>query len=83
MATVKDTEYEYFAQDDFRVRKPDIKFTFDGDMVAGKEIDVTVRLTNSLPIQLHKGVFEIDGSDQDKRVVLKVRFVQTLLIKLF
>ena len=26
MASVKDTNYEYFAQDDFRVRKPDIKF---------------------------------------------------------
>jgi hypothetical protein len=25
MATVHDTNYEYFAQDDFRVRKPDIK----------------------------------------------------------
>lgn len=25
LATVKDTDYEYFAQDDFRVRKPDIK----------------------------------------------------------
>lgn len=25
MATVEDTNYEYFAQDDFRVRKPDIK----------------------------------------------------------
>ena len=24
-ATVKDTNFEYFAQDDFRVRKPDIK----------------------------------------------------------
>ena len=25
LATVKDTNFEYFAQDDFRVRKPDIK----------------------------------------------------------
>lgn len=25
LATVLDTNYEYFAQDDFRVRKPDIK----------------------------------------------------------
>lgn len=27
LATVKDTAFEYFAQDDFRVRKPDIKIT--------------------------------------------------------
>lgn len=27
LATIKDTNFEYFAQDDFRVRKPDIKIT--------------------------------------------------------
>lgn len=27
LATVRDTNFEYFAQDDFRVRKPDIKIT--------------------------------------------------------
>jgi hypothetical protein len=26
LATIKQTDFEYFAQDDFRVRKPDIKF---------------------------------------------------------
>lgn len=26
LVTVKETDFEYFAQDDFRVRKPDIKF---------------------------------------------------------
>jgi hypothetical protein len=30
MATVHDTNYEYFAQDDFRVRKPDIKIKVGG-----------------------------------------------------
>jgi transglutaminase 1 len=30
MAAVKDTQFEYFAQDDFRVRKPDIKFKVSG-----------------------------------------------------
>jgi len=27
LAKVKDTHFEYFAQDDFRLRKPDVKFT--------------------------------------------------------
>lgn len=26
LANVVDTEYEYFGQDDFRIRKPDIEF---------------------------------------------------------
>lgn len=29
LAKVRQTEFEYFAQDDFRVRKPDIKFEVD------------------------------------------------------
>lgn len=30
LAKVNQTEFEYFAQDDFRVRKPDIKFEVEG-----------------------------------------------------
>lgn len=36
LATVKDTNFEYFAQDDFRVRKPDIKIT----------VIIRIRVTN-------------------------------------
>lgn len=32
MATVQGTDFEYFAQDDFRVRKPDIKFIVNPHM---------------------------------------------------
>ena len=36
LATVHDTNFEYFAQDDFRVRKPDIKIQVrTGGAVAG------------------------------------------------
>lgn len=34
MATVEDTNYEYFAQDDFRVRKPDIKIKVSNLLLA-------------------------------------------------
>lgn len=36
LATVKDTNFEYFAQDDFRVRKPDIRIT----------VIIQIRVTN-------------------------------------
>lgn len=73
MAKVKDTEYEFFAQDDFRARKPDIKFAFDGEIVAGKPVNVTVQLLNSLPIALRKCQFQIEGTHIDKQLLLKVK----------
>lgn len=73
MASVKDTEFEYFAQDDFRVRKPDIKISIQGEPVANREVDVIVRLTNPLPIPLKKGTFQIEGPGLDKQLSFKVR----------
>ena len=72
MASVHDTEYEYFAQDDFRVRKPDIKITFQGDLVSGEPVDVILRLTNPLPMPLRKGLFYVEGPGLDKELKLKV-----------
>lgn len=69
---MKGTEFEYFAQDDFRVRKPDIKFSFQGNIVARLPVDVIVRLTNPLPIPLRKGSFYIEGPGIDRALVFKV-----------
>lgn len=72
MANVKDTDYEYFAQDDFRVRKPDIKITFQGVPTSREEIDVIVRLTNPLPIPLKKGLFQLEGPGIESQILKKV-----------
>ncbi|KAF4519866.1 hypothetical protein B566_EDAN005204 [Ephemera danica] len=61
MASVKDTQYEYFAQDDFRVRKPDIKFKLANEPVEGQEVKATISLTNPLPVPLRKGQFSVEG----------------------
>ncbi|XP_012159747.1 annulin isoform X1 [Ceratitis capitata] len=71
-AKVKGTEYEYYAQDDFRVRKPDIKFTFQGKIVSQQPVDVIVRLSNPLPIPLKKGMFYIEGPGIEKALRFKI-----------
>lgn len=73
MATVDDTDYDYFAQDDFRVRKPDIKISIQGTPTAKEEIDVIVRLTNPLPIPLRKGLFQLEGTGIESQVLMKVK----------
>lgn len=79
MASVKDTDFDYFAQDDFRVRKPDIKITIQGEAVADREVDVIVRLTNPLPIPLRKGIFQLEGPGLEKQLTFKVRCFVTWL----
>lgn len=80
MANVKDTDYEYFAQDDFRVRKPDIKITFQGVPTSHEEIDVIVRLTNPLPMPLKKGLFQLEGPGIESQILMKVFCIKFLLI---
>lgn len=71
-ASVEDTDYEYFAQDDFRVRKPDIKFVFTGKPTHSVAHDMHVRLENPLPIPLTKAIFQIEGSGIDTPMIIKV-----------
>lgn len=73
MASVEDTDYDYFAQDDFRARKPDIKISFQGKPTSREEIAVIVRLTNPLPISLRKGLFTLEGPGLENQILMKAR----------
>lgn len=75
-ASVENTDYEYFASDDFRVRKPDIKFIFNGKPTHEVAHDIHVRLENPLPIPLTKGIFQIEGSGIVEPIILKVPDIQ-------
>lgn len=72
MAKVHGTEFDYFAQDDFRVRKPDIEIVLQDKPISQHEIDVVVRLRNPLPIALKRGVFRIEGPGLGKQLIFKV-----------
>lgn len=75
-ASVENTDYEYFASDDFRVRKPDIKFVFTGKPTHDVAHDIHVRLENPLPIPMTKGIFQIEGSGIKEPLILKVPDIQ-------
>ncbi|KAL1124024.1 hypothetical protein AAG570_001794 [Ranatra chinensis] len=72
LATVHGTNYEFFAQDDFRTRKPDIKIKIDGETVQGQVIHAVASLTNPLPVPLKKGQFMIEGPGLDSQLKLKL-----------
>lgn len=72
LATVKDTNFEYFAQDDFRVRKPDIKIMLHNDAVVGQTLHASAKFRNPLPIPLRKGTFLIEGPGLNEQLKLKL-----------
>jgi transglutaminase 1 len=60
-ATVTETGFEYLAQDDFRVRMPDIKLEVDGPLMVGEEFSVTASVSNPIPRTLTKCRFLFEG----------------------
>ncbi|XP_049869719.1 annulin isoform X2 [Pectinophora gossypiella] len=72
LATVVDTKFDYFAQDDFRVRNPDIKITIDGTPRSREECNVTVKVENPLPIPLKNGKFYIQGAGLEKQLKIEL-----------
>lgn len=74
LATIEDTKFEYFAQDDFRVRKPDIKIKLLHPSEQGKENTAEITLENPLPVSLRKGEFTVEGPGIEKTLNLKVGY---------
>ncbi|XP_055638668.1 annulin-like [Toxorhynchites rutilus septentrionalis] len=61
-ASVEGTNYEYFAQEDYRLRKPDIKIALDNEPICKRPLYVTATLSNPMPIPLTNGVFRFECS---------------------
>lgn len=76
LASIADQKFDYFAQDDFRVRNPDIKITLEGKPVSLKEFSVSVKVENPLPIPLKGGKFYIQGPGLDKQLKIELEEVR-------
>lgn len=61
MAQVIETDFHYFAMDDFRVRMPDIKIYVEGDVFEWRPFTCHAYFMNPLPRRLTNGVFIIEG----------------------
>jgi len=62
LAKVAETKQQYAKQDDFRLRRPDLKMEAKGDIKAGVPFDVTISFTNPLPRILRRCEFRVDGA---------------------
>lgn len=82
IAKVHDTGYDYFAEDDFRVRKPDVRIKLQGTPEVDQEIDVILRLANPLPMPLKNCVFHVQGTGIQRQLQLKVSEKKKIAYKL-
>lgn len=73
LATVEDTKFEYYAQDDFRVRKPDIKIVLQDKPIENKQVTADIYVENPLPVPYRKGEFTIEGPGIEKPLKVKVQ----------
>ncbi|XP_037297754.1 annulin isoform X2 [Manduca sexta] len=72
LATIVEKEFDYFAQDDFRVRNPDIKISIDGKPMSRQEFTVNVKVENPLPIPLKNCKFYIQGVGLEKQLRIEL-----------
>ena len=73
LATVEDTAFEYYAQEDFRVRKPDIKISLPGSIVKEETVIGDIELMNPLPVPLKKCEFSVDAPGYRKPLKIKIK----------
>lgn len=75
LSTIAERNFDYFAQDDFRVRNPDIKISVEGKPATRQECTVIVRVENPLPIPLKNGKFYIQGTGLEKQLKIELNEV--------
>ncbi|VEN38690.1 unnamed protein product [Callosobruchus maculatus] len=73
MATIEDSKFEYFAQDDFRIRKPDIKIVLKNPAVRGQEVTAEIYVENPLPVPLKKGEFTVEGPGIERKLKIRIK----------
>ncbi|KAG0729864.1 Annulin [Chionoecetes opilio] len=73
LGKVEETGFEYFAQDDFRCRKPDIKVEYEGEMKLDEECVCHAYFTNPMPMGLTRGWFIVQGAGLTEVLILRIR----------
>lgn len=71
-AKVHEIDYDYYAEEEFQLRKPDLKIKLKGCPKIDQEIDVTLRFGNPLPIRLKNAVFCVQGTGLEQQLKFEV-----------
>lgn len=72
VAKVHGIDYDYYAEENFQLRKPDIKIKPIGCPKIDQEIDVTLQFGNPLPIRLRNAAFCVQGTGLEQQLKFEV-----------
>lgn len=72
IAKVHEIDYDYYAEEDFRLRKPHFDIKLRGCRKIGQEIDVSLQFRNPLPIPLRNAVFCVQGTGLERQLKFEV-----------
>lgn len=73
LATVEGTAFEYYVEEDFRLRKPDIKISLPETIVKKQTVVGDIELINPLPVPLKKCEFSVDAPGYHKPLKIKIK----------
>uniref|UniRef100_A0A182MQG2 protein-glutamine gamma-glutamyltransferase n=1 Tax=Anopheles culicifacies TaxID=139723 RepID=A0A182MQG2_9DIPT len=71
-ATIEGVDYEYFSQEDYSLRKPDVQLQISGTPVIHSTVKVTASFFNPLPIPINGGAFQIECSGLAKTLTIPI-----------
>ncbi|XP_049279488.1 annulin-like [Anopheles funestus] len=71
-ATIEGVDYEYFSQEDYSLRKPNVQLELTGTPVIQSIVKVTAFFDNPLPIPINGGAFQIECSGLSKTLNIPV-----------
>ncbi|XP_053665322.1 annulin-like [Anopheles marshallii] len=74
-ANIEGVDYEYFSQEDYSLRKPDVQLELSGRPVIQSTVKVTASFSNPLPIPINEGAFQIECSGLAKTLTIPVNSV--------
>uniref|UniRef100_A0A182WGY9 Transglutaminase-like domain-containing protein n=1 Tax=Anopheles minimus TaxID=112268 RepID=A0A182WGY9_9DIPT len=65
-------DYEYFSQEDYSLRKPDVQLQISGAPVVQSTVKVTASFHNPLPIPINGGTLQIECSGLAKTLTIPI-----------
>ncbi|ETN58937.1 glutamine gamma-glutamyltransferase [Anopheles darlingi] len=74
-ATIDGADYEFFSQENYRLRRPHLQLELACVPTYGMPIKITASFTNPLPVPITEGVLNVETSGLCKTLTIAVNFI--------
>ncbi|XP_053677743.1 annulin-like [Anopheles nili] len=71
-ANIEGADYEYFSQEDYSLRKPNVQLQLGGEPMLRTSLKIVAAFYNPLPIPISNGMFRIECSGLCKSLIIPI-----------